>query len=141
MGKIVAVDYGKKRIGLAMADRVVGVALPWKVIHAGGSADSDAETIRRELAESDEQIDTIVVGLPLNMDGSEGDQAKLARTFGERLQRAAEVDVEFWDERLTSFAAKDRYDRCEKPRSRRRPIDAVAAAVILEDYLRHHQAG
>ena len=147
MGKIVAVDYGSRRIGLALGEPTLGVAMPWRTIEASGRPADDAELVWRELAASGEEIDAIVLGLPLNMDGSEGPQAKLTRRFGEALSRVGGLDVQYWDERLSSFDAEQRYHVPEKstskrsrpPRKPRRPLDAVAAAVILEAYLRHRQ--
>jgi len=148
LAKIVAIDYGARRIGLAIADRETGLALPWRVVQGHRSPDADAETVWNALAESDETIDTVVVGLPVNMDGTEGEQAKRTREFAGALRNVSQIHVlriEFWDERLSSFAADQRYRRPEKRPSNRRKgktrpgkhIDAVAAAVILEDYLDH----
>jgi len=147
LGRIVAIDYGSRRIGLAVADPVTAMPLPWKVLDATGSADADAKTVRQHLSESGEAIDMIVVGLPLNMNGTEGDQAKRTRRFGQAMQNISQIDVEFWDERLSSFTAEQRYNVPEKPGSAKRkrktrhakPIDAVAAAVILEEYLAHRR--
>jgi len=144
LGKVIAIDYGGKHIGLAIGELVTMVAMPWRVIEGKNDSRADADTVYRELKSSGEQIDKIVVGLPLNMDGSEGPQAGLTRRFGQCLAEISQVAVEFWDERLSSFEAQQRYGTQQKPgdargkrgRRAKKRLDAVAAAVILEEYLR-----
>jgi len=144
LAKIIAIDYGRKRIGLAIGERITGLALPWKIVPAKDDIPADAEAVWRELSDSGETIETIVVGLPLNMDDTEGPQARLSRQFGHVLAEESGIDVKFIDERLSSFDAEQRFKSAEKPQPGRRnksskprkPLDAVAAAIILEDYLR-----
>ncbi len=81
-------------------------------------------------------VTTIVVGLPLNMDGSEGPAARSARTFAQRIAESMNVEVEMFDERLTSFEAEERLKGMPVKRGARKPaIDAIAATVILEGWL------
>lgn len=87
----------------------------------------------------DRQVSTIVVGLPLNMDGSEGPAANSARKFAERLREVLAVDVEMFDERLTSFEARERLaDMPARKATRKTGLDALAAVVILEGWMQAH---
>ncbi len=89
---------------------------------------------------SPRRIDRVVVGLPINMDGSEGPMARAARAFAERLRLATGLEVEFQDERLSSFEARERLARVAGSGARKkRPVDAVAAAVILESWLERNR--
>jgi putative pre-16S rRNA nuclease len=134
--RMAALDVGDARIGVAVSDemglttRGIGV-----VARRGGVYDLDA--IGRLLAPF--QPGRVVVGLPLNMDGSEGPQARKVRTFGERLADHLALAVEFWDERLTTVEAEDVMRETAVPRRKRRAqVDQVAAAVILRSYLSAH---
>lgn len=85
----------------------------------------------------DRSVTTIVVGLPLNMDGSEGPAARSARTFAARIAESMNIEVEMFDERLTSFEAEERLKGMPVKRGARKPaIDAIAATVILEGWLK-----
>lgn len=90
----------------------------------------------------DREIATVVVGLPLNMDGSEGPAARSARTFAEQLGAAVGtgVAVEMFDERLTSFEARERMRGGATKKSKRAAVDAIAAAVILEGWMQARAA-
>ena len=79
--------------------------------------------------------DELLAGLPLNMDGSEGPQAKSARKYAERLRRRLDVPLRFQDERLTSFVADQILSRRATQKARRQPNDAIAAAAILQSFL------
>lgn len=133
--RIVALDLGERRIGVAVSDpmRLAATPLP-TVERAGDQAAVDA--IGRILDEW--AADICVVGLPLDMDGGEGRQAQRARSFAGRLRKAfPTVRFELFDERLSSFAADQRMEeRGLNARKRRELRDALAATVILEDYLR-----
>jgi putative Holliday junction resolvase len=84
----------------------------------------------------DRDVTTIVVGLPLNMDGSEGPAARAARLFADRMAAALKVEVDMFDERLTSFEAEERLKGMPVKRGARKPaIDAIAATVILEGWM------
>ncbi len=94
----------------------------------------DLEAIAAMLRER--EVTMIVVGLPLNMDGSEGPAARAARTFAERVAESLRVRVEMFDERLTSFEAEERLKGMPVKKAARMPaIDAIAAAVILEGWM------
>jgi putative Holliday junction resolvase len=85
------------------------------------------------------EVSRIVIGLPLNMDGTEGRQASRVRAFGDRLRVHLGIPIDFWDERLTTFEAEERLRSLGlKAKRRRALIDQVAAEVILRAYLDHH---
>ena len=128
------IDYGTRRIGIAVGDDDIGVAYPLSMVPATGHVSQDAEAVQAAATEYD--VDAYVVGLPLNMDGTEGRQAKLTRRFGKQLARQSGRDVHYTDERLSSATADELLAPAElthkKHKARR---DAVAAQVILQTYL------
>lgn len=128
-------DLGEKRIGVAISDLLSHGAQPLALIERA----SDKQAIEEIARIIDEyEIQVCVAGLPLNMDGSEGRQAQRARSFIGRLRKARPVVAyEFWDERLTTFAADEAMAAREmKPAKRERLRDQLAAMIILEEYLR-----
>jgi putative Holliday junction resolvase len=131
--RIAALDVGDARIGVAVSDElgltVRGVGVVKRV---GGRRDLEAlARVLEPLAPG-----RLVVGLPLNMDGTEGPRATKTRAFGERAAAHLALPVEFWDERLTTFEAEQLLREAGvPPRRRRARIDAAAASVILRDYL------
>jgi putative Holliday junction resolvase len=128
---IASLDFGKRHIGLALAYGDHGAVIPLEVIERK-SLDHDVARIVARLAEL--EVSLIIVGLPLNMDGTQGPQAQAATRFADQLRDASGLVVELFDERLTSFEARERL----RESGRRRPrggIDAIAAAVILEGWL------
>ncbi len=129
MGRLIGIDHGERRIGLAVGDEETGMAFPRPAVRAGRRALAAI----RELA-TEEGTNRIVVGLPLNMDGSEGAQAAAARAFGARLG-ALGLDVTFIDERLTSWDAAERIAQHGARQPAPDAIDSAAAALILEEYL------
>jgi putative Holliday junction resolvase len=145
MGRIIGIDYGTKRIGLATGETVTRIAMPWKILPGLNDPESDAENIHKMLKSEGERAELFVVGLPKNMDGTEGPQAELSRRFGESLSALTGVGVAYQDERLSSFTAEKKFAPTMRERIRgqqggakkkkKKAIDAVAAAVILESYL------
>ncbi len=131
--KILALDFGERRIGVAATDPLGLMAQPLTVIERESLTQDIAkigEIVRRRGAER------IVLGLPLNMDGTEGPPAKRAKRFAARLKRELGLEIELWDERLTTVEAEQMLLAAERSQAeRRRRKDEVAAAVILEDYL------
>jgi putative Holliday junction resolvase len=131
--RYLGVDLGRARIGLAIADDVLRQARPLLVVHRrGGAKDLDA------IAEAarDYEVGRAVVGLPLNMDGTEGPAARLSREFAAKLEAALGVPVELFDERLSTFEAEVRLrDRGISAKDARARVDAEAAAVILQGWL------
>ena len=134
MGRLIGIDYGTRRIGIAIADSRGIIVTPAATLKASGTASGDAVLI----LEWARQIDAagIIVGLPLNMDGSDSAQTKSARTVAEELRKRGALPVELWDERLSSFQADLFLDDADVRRSRRKGLrDAIAAQVILQSYL------
>ena len=137
-GRVLGVDAGERRVGVALSDQSRLLASPVGVFdrRAGLAPVLDALTdlVRRE------SVDEMVVGLPLNADGSEGPQARRARDFARVASRVVGVPVSLWDERLSTREA-EAIVRAQGRRVRRvrerGELDAVAAAVILQDYLDH----
>ena len=129
--RFLAIDYGEVRTGLAVCDADETMAFPLNILR--GQHDL-AQRIADVIAA--ERIDAVVMGLPLNMDGSEGPQAKRAKTFADRLLGCVEVPVFFQDERLSSFEARDKLRIAGWSRNKTRDrLDAVAAAEILQAFL------
>jgi putative Holliday junction resolvase len=134
MRRWLGIDYGTRRIGLALSDHSGRIASPAATISASGTPSADARAIL-DWAGANEAA-AIVVGLPLNMDGSEGAQAKLCKELAKNLAIGGNLPVELWDERLTSFEAEQLMAAAGvKPRRRRRLRDALAAQVILQSFL------
>lgn len=134
MASLLGIDYGSKRIGLAISDAAQRMALSLDTIDATPSAARNVEAIIKVADEHD--VEAFVVGLPLNMNDSEGPQAKLIRKFGQALTCASEKPVYFQDERLSSITADDLLqagDFTNKKHKARR--DRVAAQVILQQFL------
>jgi putative Holliday junction resolvase len=134
---IAALDLGSKRIGIAVTDEAAFSAHPLCTIERR-SPGADFDAIRRALGKR--QLECIVVGLPVNMDGSEGPMARHARNFAARLADALKIRVELQDERLSSFEAERRLAGSMRRGKMKPAIDAVAAAVILEGWLEARRA-
>ena len=131
--RLAALDIGTKRIGVAVSDGLGLTAQPLCVIDRRGTT-ADIEQIREALA--DYAVRRVVVGLPLQMDGSEGGQAELVRRFCERLEATTGWEVLYQDERLTTVESERRLiDAGVRRKARRRVIDKTAAALILQSYL------
>jgi putative holliday junction resolvase len=132
---IAGIDFGNRRIGLAVSNPDQVSAYPVETIERGRSLAADLETLRTRLTAL--EVRRVVVGLPLNMDGTVGPQARAAQVFARRLEEATGIPVELCDERLSSFEAEERLKALPVRRNRRKlAIDAVAASVILETWLR-----
>jgi len=127
-----ALDIGDKRIGLAAGNDSARLARPLRVI-TRRSKNEDFDAIARAVQEVG--ADELLVGLPLNMDGSEGPQAKSVRKYAERLRRRLEMPLRFHDERLTSFIADQILAQRSRKKARQQPNDAIAAAAILQSFL------
>lgn len=129
--RYLAIDHGTRRTGLAICDANEVIASPLCVLH--GQKNALAKIAQIAL---DEEVGAIVLGLPLNMDGSEGPQARKARAFGQQLRQHVQVPVYLHDERLSSFGAREKLESTGLPRIKQRGlVDAVAAAEILQSFL------
>src|SRR5207244_2893027 len=123
---------------LAVSDDQGRIAMPVDVLAGTGDPVRDAAAVAA--ASHDHESDQFVVGLPLNMDGTEGPQAKLTRRFGAELARVSGRPVDFQDERLSSAGAESLIDTRPDARARRRrPIDPIAAQILLQTFLDAHR--
>ena len=137
--RIVGLDVGERRIGVAISDVTLTLARPVGVLHAHALERDGVELTTAEiarLAAEDEGVGTIVVGLPKRLDGSPSDMTPRVAAFADAIGRLTQRSVVLQDERLTSREAESRLALTDKNwRSRKRRLDAAAAAVILQDYL------
>ncbi|MCI8623600.1 MAG: Holliday junction resolvase RuvX [Provencibacterium sp.] len=131
--KIMAVDLGDARTGLAVCDRTEFLASPIGVLH-----DRVLESILNKVAIATTEYDVkmVVVGHPLNMNGSAGDRAKKCEEFARQLQERLEIPVVLWDERSTTVSAHNILsENAVYGKKRRDTVDEVAAAIILEGFM------
>ena len=131
--RVMGLDVGTKTVGVAVADELGFTAQPITVIRRSNLKADLSELIR--LAQ-DREVDRFVIGLPLNMDGSEGPRALATRKFGDALAKASSLTIIYQDERLTTVAAERSLLEADVSRSKRREvIDQVAASLILQGWL------
>jgi putative Holliday junction resolvase len=131
--KIMAVDLGKARTGLAVCDRSELLSSPLTVLPS-----YNREKLLEDIASlaKEHQIEQLVVGLPLNMDGSAGESAQNARSFAEELREKTGLPVDMKDERGTTISAHNYLNVTDtRGKKRKAVVDAVAATIILQDYL------
>ena len=128
--KYLAIDYGNKRTGLALCDPQEIVVSPYSVLSTQGNLIKAIVDII-----TDESIEAVVIGLPLNMDGTEGFQVKRVREFAKQLSAKVDLPLIFQDERLTSFSAKEKLSEMGMTHGKKRKhLDAIAAAEILNAF-------
>jgi putative Holliday junction resolvase len=139
----VGVDFGLKRIGLAVSDDSATLARPWQTLQVSGG-DTPARVARHIaglLRQAGDDLDTsgfagIIVGLPRRLNGTDNEQTPLVRAFAERLGLETGLPVHLQDERLSSHEAEARLGERERDwRVRKKKLDAAAAAIILQDFL------
>ena len=131
--RVLAIDYGDSRIGLAVSDILGIIASPVGTIKSVGMR-GDVDELSRKASELN--ADRIVLGLPLNMDGSEGERAEKTRKLGAVLSKVSGLPVEFMDERLTTVSAERALDEAEMHWEKRKKIvDTISAQIILQTYL------
>lgn len=142
--RVLGIDLGAKRVGLAIADAGIRIARPYTTVGRGASLDEDAATIARVCRE--QSVTEIIVGLPIEAAGQEGEMAAAARTWAAGLSERVGLPVSLYDERLSSFEAERRLGRMPRGRNGGPPsrtqrnafrarIDREAASVILQDAL------
>lgn len=130
----VALDIGDVRIGIATSDPMGIIAGGYETFIRTKNIDKDMEYLSILIKEK--QCDTVVVGLPLNMDGSEGDRARIIREFAEKLKNYTDADIVYHDERLSTVSAeKTLIESGMRREKRKKVIDKVAATIILQGYL------
>lgn len=132
-GRVIGIDFGTKRVGLAIADPLKIFAQPY------GTFDPDTALAKLQDINASEGVGTVVVGWPLLPDGSEGDSTRRVSEFMSRIsKRLPDARIIRWDERFTSYEARELISRGEKPSmktSGRGRIDAAAAGIILQEFL------
>lgn len=127
------IDYGDARIGIALTDPLNIICSPFEVYKNVGCEDA-LRHIDELIRQYD--VDEVALGLPLNMDGTEGDRAKLHREFGEKLAQQSNVKVHYIDERLTSAEAEEILIASRVRREKRKDIiDKIAAQLILQSFI------
>lgn len=133
MKRIMGIDYGDARTGVAISDLLCSIVGSTAVVPSRNREKAIADIVR--IAKENE-VGQIVVGLPRNMDGSEGIRAQLCREFAEEVKAATGLPVEMWDERRTTVEAHNILSQHNyHGQKRKNTVDAVAAALILEGYL------
>ena len=131
---ILAIDYGDRRLGLALSDPTGLIASGLPTLERAGPSEDVVEPLRRLCAQH--EVERIVVGLPINMNGTHGPRAKLSLAFAQKLRDELGVEVDTWDERLTTVQAERAMlaaDLSRKKRKQRR--HRVAAQLLLQSYL------
>ena len=132
--RIMGVDYGDARTGIAVSDLLCSLVGSTSVIHSR----NPEKTLQMvsQFVKDNPEIGEIVVGLPKNMDGTEGARAQLCREFAARLEQATGLPVKLWDERRTTVEAHNILSQHNyHGKKRKETVDAVAASLILEGYL------
>ena len=134
--RIMGLDYGSKTVGVAISDELLLTAQAKEIIRR-----KEENKLRKTLARIEEliqeyDVETIVLGLPLNMDQSESVRSGLSEEFNEKLERRTSLPVIMWDERLTTVEADAIMDEVGiKKADRKEYVDMIAAQIILQDYL------
>lgn len=132
--RILGLDVGEKRIGVAISDPFGWTAQGLMTIHRTNSEKKDLEAIVEVIKEH--EVTSIVIGLPRNMNGTYGPQTENIRLFAEKLAQKTPVKIDFWDERLTTVVAERALIEADVSRNKRRKVvDKVAAVIILQNYL------
>ena len=141
--RALGVDYGQTRIGLALSDATGMLARPWKTIARVGNPSQVARAIAGEVAalgSSDEAVSVIVLGLPRRLNGVANEQTARVEQIASHLRKLVVVPLILQDERLSSHEAEQVLAQRERDwRKRKARIDAMAAAIILQDYLDAHR--
>ncbi len=128
-----ALDYGDVRIGVAFSDLMCIIANGYET-YLRRDLDSDISYLSSLAHER--EVDEIILGLPINMDGTEGERAYVTRQFGDMLEKSSGIKVSYLDERLTSMRAEKMLIDADLSREKRKKvIDKVSATIILQDYL------
>ena len=139
MKRKIALDVGDVRIGVAVSD-LLGITANPRETYVRKNGDTNADIAYFCEYAKREEADAFVLGLPKNMDGTEGDRAVVTRQFGDMLQEASGLPVLYQDERLTTVSAERMLiDADVRREKRKKVIDKVAATIILQSYLDSHR--
>jgi len=132
--RIMGIDLGDKRIGIAISDPLGWTAQGVEVIRRDGNQGRDMSRIKELAASYD--VERVVVGLPRNMNGTLGERGEKSKAFAEKIGFLLSLPVDLWDERLSTVAAEKALLEADTSRAKRKKvIDKVAAAIILQGYL------
>lgn len=139
MKRVMGIDYGDARTGVALSDLLCSIVGSTSVVPSRNREKAIADIVR---IAKEQEVGQIVVGLPRNMDGSEGPRAQLCREFAELLREATGLEVIMWDERRTTVEAHNILSQHNyHGQKRKNTVDAVAASLILEGYLNSLKRG
>ena len=134
MARVLALDFGEKRIGAALSDATTTIASPYGYVKVREDTEGTIDQVRQLCVEK--EVNRIIVGLPLNMDGEEGGSAGRARAFGAALEANLGLPVEYVDESYTTAAAERLLINSGVSRRKRKgKVDSIAAAMILQTWL------
>jgi putative Holliday junction resolvase len=138
---VLGIDYGARRVGLALSDVTGTLASPWRVIQRPASEAETLELLVREIIQlmaDDDGLAAVIVGWPRRLNGSATHQTPIVESFARALGQRVGIPVVLQDERLSSREAESRLALGERDWRRRKPrLDAAAAAIVLQDYLDH----
>lgn len=136
--RILGIDLGERRIGLAISDASATLARPLRVLERAASDEAAVDALMEEIdrLSHDDPLGSIVIGLPMKLDGRPTEQTPRVRVMANALASRISIPIVFQDERLSSHEADERLATQERDwRKRKAKLDAAAAAVILQDYL------
>ena len=140
--RVLGIDYGARRVGLALSDATGTLASPWRMMSRPASEAATLETLVEQverLVAEDDGLAAVVVGWPRRLDGTPTDQTPIVEAFARALEQRVSVPVVLQDERLSSREAESRLALRERDwRRRKDKLDAAAAAIVLQDYLDAH---
>ena len=130
---ILSLDYGEKRIGIAISDNKCSIALPSEVLERN-KTNKDFLYIKDFIEKND--IQAVLIGIPYNMDGSEGEQCKIVKNFSKKLLEFINISIIYWDERLSTLSQeKFLISKDVSRKKRKKVIDKLAAAYFLQSFL------
>ena len=132
MGRLLALDVGEKRVGVALCDETQTLARPLLTLNR---ASKKEDFTRLAALCREHSIEKVIVGLPKTLRGEEGPQAQKVRRYAAELQAALDLPIEFWDERYSSVDAQERLTTSSRKARAKGDIDSAAAAIILQEYL------
>ena len=136
---MLGIDYGARRIGLALSDATATLASPWRLVQRPASEAGTLRLMIKEitsLIDDDDGLEAVVIGWPRRLDGSPTDQTKHVEAFARAIEAQVAIPVVLQDERLSSHEAESRLAARESDwRKRKAKLDAAAAAIILQDFL------
>jgi putative holliday junction resolvase len=144
MARLLGIDVGARRVGLAISDPSATLARPLSTIHVSSRQDAVTQVMREvaRLSSEDEGLSRIVVGIPRGLDGTATEQTRDVEAFVAALGACTTLPITREDERLTSREAESRLAERERDwRARKAKLDAAAAAIILQDYLDRQKSG